>query len=213
MHTHSIVTNKKGVSVIEMLGYIILMGTVFSLLASTTYFIGTSAQKMKEKSNLNLASTELYTSFLSTMNGTIMPDTIVVDDGSDPEKNTGTSVSFKKTKYYTSDGDEITDYSTPINGEGSKPINETINTITYSYDSDNKAINTIRSNCFNSSVSATSSLDIQFVNVDSFTFTRFVISKTISYVQFTGTLSLKNNAKATSDFNFVIPVYTIINIE
>lgn len=200
---HTITTNKKGVSMAEMLAYIALYGVVMSLLASLVFVIISSARKINSQSILNRGSAILYTDFLSEVIR-LNPDT-VSNVETTADGNT-ISITFEKKWKYDDEGNRI-----EIAADDSEYTNKPVK-MKYSYTKGNDNIDVTSTLLNGTSANSTINLDygmtITSVNSDEITDVFRVDTQNSSgkYVTVHGNLRFDNKKV---EFNFIIPIFVI----
>ena len=200
---HTIMTNKKGVSMPELIAYVALYGVVMSLLASLVFVIVSSARKINSQAILNRGSAIMYTELLSQI--IILNPDVVNDVEYSADANT-TSVEFQKKYTYNDEGERILIKNDDPEYQ-SKPIK-----IKYSYTKGNDNIDVLYT-YLNGSTSTTKisleyGMTITSVNSDSVVNVFRVDTQNSSnrYVTINGNLHFDNKKL---EFNYVIPIFVV----
>jgi len=196
-------SNKKGVTLVEMIAYITLYGVIMTLLATLVFVIIQATRKVNRQSILNRGTKLLYTEFLAQAIN-FNADYVAINE---PTTDT-VSITLEKHYRYDNEGNRIeivagdTEYA-------NKPVK-----LTYSYKkgedkmkfSYTKLDGTSTSADINldygMTITSTSANDTDISNI-------FTIVSKSSYSKsliFNGKL---NFDKKSVEFNFVIPVYVI----
>ncbi|MBP5446316.1 MAG: hypothetical protein J6Y28_09115 [Acholeplasmatales bacterium] len=197
--------NKKGISMPELIAYVILYSVVTSLLASLTYTIIITARKVNRQAILNRGATIMYTELLAETIA-LNPDTVdsvVYKDASGntisnptEDKNSINSISITFTKKWS------------YNDKGERIAITNPETLTYRYTKGSNDIDIIRNNDednkteinleYNVTLTSTSSDDIyDVISVDA-------QNSSNKYVTFRGKLNFDDRYQ---QFNFIIPVF------
>lgn len=203
----TITTNKKGVSMAEMIAYVALYGVVMSLLASLVFVIITSARKINSQSILNRGSAIMYTEFLSEVIA-LNPDT-VSDVETSADSNT-ISITFEKKWKYNDEGERIA-IATDDAEYANKPVK-----LKYSYTKGNSNIDIIYT--FLNGTTSTGEISLEYnmkitsVNSDAITdvFSVYTQNSSSKYVTVHGNLNYDNKKM---EFNYIIPIFVIKNAE
>lgn len=197
--------NKKGVSMVELIGYMALYGVVMSLLASLTFTIILTARKVNRQAILNRGATIMYTELLAqeiALNADTV-DEVVYKDASGNVLNNASenrssvnslSITFAKKWTYNEDGERI--------------AIENPSTLTYRYTKGQNIIEVIRNNDeankgkvdlqYNMKITSINSDDIfDVISVDT-------QNNSNKYVTFRGKLTFDEK---NLQFNFIIPVF------
>ena len=196
-----ILNNKKGVSMIELLAYVVLYGLVMSSLATLVFVIVRSARSVSAQSAINRGATMLYTEILGQTIG-LNPDTVsnVVTSA---DGNT-ISISLSKRFYYTDEGEKKSIIDLP-------EYNTKVTQITYSYTNGNNVIDVLYTKGNGTSSSSTIDLETGMTitshdsNDISNVFSADAQNSSNKYVTFHGDLHYD---KKKMEFNFIIPVFT-----
>ena len=184
--------NKKGVSMVELIAYVVLYGAVMSLLASLTFVIITSARKVNRQAILNRGTTIMFTEILS-QTVALAPDYVSDVDTSVADT---ISITFEKRHFYDDDGVRH-DYA-----------EDEIQSIKYVYNKGDDNIVVIRNNDIDNSgsINLEYGMIIQSVNSDSIDDV-IEVNKQSSfnkYVTFHGNLIYDDKPL---EFKFIIPVF------
>ena len=196
-----ILKNKKGVSMVELLAYVVLYGMVASMLSTLVFVLVRQARKVDAQSILNRGSTMLYTEILG-QSIALNPDT--VSEVSTSDDGDTISITFSKRFYYTDEGErksvsESDDYS-------SKVV-----LIKYSYTTGEDNIKVLRKT--GNGAETTTSIDLDYGMTitshesDNISDVFRVDTQNTSnkYATIHGDLHYDNK---TMEFNFVIPIFT-----
>lgn len=190
MNRRTYINNKRGVSMVELLGYIVLVGSVFTLLSSTTFLIARSTRKAYVTNRLNVASTQLYTDLLNSIN-TLQPERVEIGTDSLSRR----TIIFERINKFDENGESVS----VSDGE--------INKYIIYYDSTSNLakidVYTKGSNVVSTSSNLSLNASVSFTNFD---FTIANETSAVKSVEFSGTISNENE---TRDFLFSVPVFTV----
>ena len=197
-------SNKKGVTLVEMIAYITLYGVIMTLLATLVFVIIQTTRKVNRQSILNRGTKLLYTEFLAQAIN-FNADYVVINE---PTNDT-VSITLEKHYRYDDEGNRI---EIVVGDEiyANKPVK-----LTYSYKKGEdkmkfsyaKLDGTLYSSSeinldYGMTITSTSDNDADISNI-------FTIVKKSSYNKsliFNGKL---NYDKKSIEFSYVIPVYVI----
>lgn len=216
--TSQIFHNKKGVSLTELIAYIVLYGVVMSLLASLVFVIINSARKVNSQAILNRGASIMYTEILARTVA-LNPDTVskvtykignqeytTLPDGTNKTTIDSISITFSKINDYNDDGKKIT-----LPAANQKHL-----TFTYNKGEDNIKVYSKEGtgNPVESSINLEYDMRISSSASDNPTDDSIyrVISCDIQndasvYVTFNGYLKFDNKK---TEFNFIIPVFATV---
>ena len=190
MNQKTCVKDKHGVSMVELLGYIVLFGSVFTLLSTTTFLIARASQSAYEKNRLNIGSTQLYSELLTTINR-LQPDSVeIIEDPDEPKK-----IIFLKENTFNEEGNSV-----------SVSVGELNKHVIY-FDSTSNDVMIEGYEKGNDSAISTTRISLSVnVGIESFDFSIANESTGIKNIEVGGTLS---NDRSTQDFIFSFPIYII----
>lgn len=219
--------NKKGISMMELLAYTALSGTVMALLASVVLFVTNNTTRIYEKSKLNTQSTQLYSQTLNWING-LSPDTVnyvyITESHTETLDATTTNLVkdskgnpivigvefYKRVEYVNIDPNDPASERKAVSTDTLVNKQNRIRFIYNSTDSSNTEI-TIKTQTptqkSNGNQWEVTNLELKGVDISEASFELIVANEANTYVKFGGLMSY---GKKSQSYSYMIPVFTTI---
>lgn len=195
----SILLNKKGTSMVELLAYVILYGTVMSLLATMVFFIATTSQKTYEKSRLNIENVTLFSESLAVTTN-LMADNVELQTDASGKK----SIMFwKKYDFISADPDADQVDRKQVETDKEASLASKVNRVYFSFDEDNNDI--VVKTTTPGGTEKSNALSVSNVTLSDVDFDLIVANEANSFVRVTGTMTCN---KRSQSFSYIIPVFT-----